>query len=91
MKYPALFCILLVFLILFLSHQTFPQIHTSKGREYFKQLTRVQGLVELFAYCIMQERNSLGGNLLVRSNYKLVKFRYACSRWGKAINKIPLA
>ena len=40
MKYPALFCTLIAFVILFLSYQTFPQTHIPAGNvngKWFKQ------------------------------------------------------
>ena len=54
MKVPTRYCTLLVLLILFLSHQTFPQTHIPEKIQ-FKHLTKEDGLSDNFIMSILKD------------------------------------
>ncbi len=55
MRDPTRFCILFPFLILILSHQTFPQFYNPKENIRFNHLTKEDGLSDSFDWCILQD------------------------------------
>ena len=55
MRVPTKYCVLLSFLILFLSYQAFPQTHISENKIQFKRLTPQMGFDRTDIQCLFQD------------------------------------
>jgi ligand-binding sensor domain-containing protein len=80
MNYSALLCTLIAFLILFLSHQTFPQTHIPEKIQ-FKHFTKDQGLSDNHAQWVLKDKKGFlwigtidGLNKYDGRKFKLFKF-----------------
>jgi len=70
MKYPVRNCILLFFLFLILSHQTFPQTNAPEKIQ-FKHFTKEEGFSENFIWCILQDHK---GFIWIGTQDRLIRY-----------------